>query len=438
MKTAAASRAAAPITFALEASPLRRLRHGSLLATLLVGAMIPWYTLHLFPAITVGAAKVNLLDVLAACAVLVAIPTIVRRLLGGPRTVLWVAAFIAYMLIPLIAGLRDPHARFLAVRESRALAFYLLALVFASGGYQPRDFRAFAAAYVIGTVAAIAAVFAHLLGFIALPGYPPQAVAGRAYTWWSVRYLEWTVMVTAFLLSLATAMTTSSRPARLWWGAASAAIAWYVLATSERFLQFLAVATGMVVISLPVFGGLRPRRLAIIGAALAVAALIGIGAAGGYGPSWFTVPVKSSVYRWVRAGADNSVQDRLAELREVGRRLAPNPLFGEGLGGLVLRRAPHDPGHPWPYASSGYVFLLIKTGILGLGLYLGMVWTAVVAGRRAIRARTVAVGWPAPVIGMVGLGLLLTLNVLYPTVDTPEGAIAFSLFYGMLVSPEPA
>ncbi len=214
----------------------------------MVGAMIPWYALQLFPLFTVGTAKVNLLDALAACAVLLAFPAIVRSLRDGDREVLLVCSFIAYMVIPFTIGLHDPGGQFKAIREARAIAFYALALAFVTGRYQPVDFRKFGAAYVAGTTIAVTAVFLHVFTHVALPGYPAGAVRG-------VRYLEWTVPVVGFVLSLAGALTARSRAAQLPWIGSSIFIAWYALATAERFIQFLTVSIAVILPSLPVFGG---------------------------------------------------------------------------------------------------------------------------------------------------------------------------------------
>ena len=78
--------------------------------------------------------------------------------------------------------------------------------------------------------------------------------------------------------------------------------------------------------------------------------------------------------------------------------------------------------------------MLVKTGLIGFTLYLGMVATALRRGWRRLQQQGRHEVWPDVVVALVGLGALLVFNLLYPTVDTPEGAIAFSLFYGMLVS----
>lgn len=399
----------------------------ALVAVLLTGSMAPWYTLHLFPILTFGTEKINLLDVLAACAVLLALPAIVRALLSGRRELLWVCGFITYMAIPFIFGLVAPGGAFFAIREARAFPFYALALAFTTGDYTAQDFRRFAHVFVIGTVTAIVAVIAHLGWRMPLPGYPDLTTSSP---WLHVQYLEWTVPLVAFQLSLSEALAGSSISARLASAAAAALVAWYGLATAERFVQFLLVSTLVVLLCLPTFGAIRPRRMVL---ALVALSLLGFWAAVS-GVTWLSIPVKSTLFRWSQAFADNSLNFRIQEVVDNFPRFHLHPLFGEGLGGLVLNDDPGHHGVPWRYVSDGYGYLLIKTGLVGLLLYIGMVTSAVRTGWASFKTSKSDGGWPTFAIGLVGIALLLTLNVLSPTVDTPEGAIAFSLFYGMLAT----
>jgi hypothetical protein len=100
---------------------------------------------------------------------------------------------------------------------------------------------------------------------------------------------------------------------------------------------------------------------------------------------------------------------------------------------MVLHEDPDHRDVAWPYVSDGYGYLLIKAGLLGLLLYTGMIVAVLRVGSRKARLPTTA-EWPAAAVCVIGLGTLLSLNVLYPAVDTPEGVIAFSLFYGMIMA----
>ena len=393
--------------------------------------MIPWYTLHLFPILTFGTEKINLLDVLAACAVLLALPAIVRALLSGRRDLLWVCGFITYMAIPFMFGIRAPGGAFFAIREARAFPFYALALAFTTGDYTAQDFKRFGHVFVIGTAIAIVAVIAHLGWRTPLPGYPDLTPSSP---WLHVQYLEWTVPLVAFQLSLSEALAGASMSARLASAAAAVLVAWYGLATAERFVQLLLVSTLVVLLCLPMFGAIRPGRIVL---ALVALSLIGFWATAS-GVTWLSIPLKSTLFRWSRALADNSLNFRIQEIMYNFPRFHLHPLFGEGLGGLVLNDDPEHHGIPWRYVADGYAFLLIKTGLVGFLLYIGMVTSAVRTGWASFKTSTYEGGWPTFAIGLVGISLLLTLNLLSPTVDTPEGAIAFSLFYGMLAArPRP-
>src|SRR5690348_13278860 len=108
-------------------------RRWSLVAVVALGAALPWYSLRLAPVLTVGNAKVNLLDALVMVAVLLAVPQIVRSICRRDPPILWTCAFMLGTVIPSIIGVRDPQASFFAIRGARGLAFYAITLAFAAG-----------------------------------------------------------------------------------------------------------------------------------------------------------------------------------------------------------------------------------------------------------------------------------------------------------------
>jgi len=115
-------------------------------------------------------------------------------------------------------------------------------------------------------------------------------------------------------------------------------------------------------------------------------------------------------------------------------RFLSHPVFGEGLGGLVLAQDPEHPGHPWRYIASSYGFFLIKTGLIGLLAYLSMAGTVLWEAWRQHRLHPQDPMWPPATVGLVGLGALLALNLLHASADTPEGAVSFSLIFGLIFS----
>ena len=133
--------------------------------------------------------------------------------------------------------------------------------------------------------------------------------------------------------------------------------------------------------------------------------------------------------------SEGSVSALHRELAAGLRQVAAHPLVGGGLGAMVLHEDPDHRDVAWPYVSDGFGYLLIKAGILGLLLYTGMIVAVLRVGSRKACLPTTG-EWPAADVGVIGLGTLLSLNVLYPAVDTPEGVIAFSLFYGMIMTDE--
>jgi hypothetical protein len=411
----------------------------SLMLVLFVGAMVPWYTLRLLPIVIVGTAKVNLLDAVAACAVLLALPIMLQAILRGPRELLWPCAFMAYMAIPLAVGLHDHEATFLAIREARALPFYSLAIAFVAGNYGSRDFRWFIGTYVTGAALASIAVFAHVRWLVPLPGYPDTLPTPNQLgdVFFQVRYLEWTVPLVAFTMGVAGALTADGLKAKLRWAGASLLMAWHILAMAERFMQALALGSALVLMGQSFRRETRTRQGILLGVAFACIAALAVSIY--VGPGWLKGPIKATMYRWSVSLGDsgNSLGFRIEELRGGLPRLAHHWLFGIGLGGLVLNNDPLNLGHPWRYVSTGYGFLLIKTGIVGLILYAGMATSALRLAWRRSRRDLVTADRNTLLLGTAGLGVLLLFNLMYPAVDTPEGAMAFSLFFAMLVTRRP-
>jgi hypothetical protein len=388
--------------------------------------MAPWYALRLLPILTFEGASVNLLDVLVACAVLVSAPAMIRSLVDRPRHLLWIWVFVAYVfVVPLISGLQDAGTAFFAIREARPIAFYLLAVALAAVKFTSRDFRLYGVAYVGGTVTAIIAILLHFLWGLPLPGYLDadsfNAILAR------VHYLDWTVPVGGFLLGLVGATMARSLLSRLAWIVACLLIVWYVLASTERFIQAL---TFGLAVTLPILSWLlrKPVRRSIA-ATVILAAVVLLAFQVSSGPALVWDPVQVSLERWSQAFSDDSLGFRIDDALEPFQET----VFGLGLGAITLDYDPQREALPWRYISEGYGFLIVKTGLVGLFLFVGMVVGAIRAGWR--NARLSPKGeWPAAAVGVAGIITLLALNVLYPAVDTPEGVIAFSLFYGMTMA----
>jgi hypothetical protein len=396
-----------------------------------VGAAVPWYTLEVFPIARFGTAKVNLLDALVALTVLSALPAIAQAVRRRDSATVWILAFMAYMMVPLGIGLVHPDAAPKAIREARAVVFYAFGLVLLSRDDPPERFYTLAAIYTIAVTFAVMAVFAHIQWLMPLPGYPlPVKTAGDYKL--GVRYLEWTTCVVAVTLSLACLSTGRRHAARAVWILTTAMISWYVLATLERFIQLIAACTAVAFVWAPPFSG-RRARLAL-GAAVLIAAAV-LTAAGVYrGPRALRQTVGIMLVRWPRWYSDGSLKIRAKEVEVAIPMVARTPLFGAGLGAAIPMTTPgQDPHDQDQSISSGYAFLLIKSGLAGLGLYFGMVISVILAGWDVV-AKRLQIGWPAATVGLIGMGVLLTLNVLHTVVDIPEGAIAFSLFAGMIAS----
>ncbi|HLW47017.1 MAG TPA: hypothetical protein VKW09_04540 [bacterium] len=380
----------------------------------------------MYPLLSLQGAKINLEDALAAAAVLTAAPLIVRAVYQGRRELLWVGAFVAYMAVPFVAGLRDPGGTFLAVRELRPLSFYLLALAYTCAGFRGNDFRRLAGVYVFFTCVAAVAVFLQLSGVIELPGNRPVAP-------FVARYLEWSVPVVAFTVALGGALADETPVARLAWAAALPVLIWYIIAMQERTAEGLALGLSVLVLTFVPSGGAVALRAALL--AVVLTAVYGYGAGVLPGPSWIVAPIKQMMGHWSRAATDGSMLQRISEFQSGIPRFLHDPLFGVGLGGVTATAPPDNgPGGPWRYMSTGYGFLLVKTGVVGLALYTWIVVMPLVTGFQRLREIAGSRPWPRFKIAVTGLTALAVLNVLHPAVVTEEGAILFSFFFGMIMS----
>jgi hypothetical protein len=422
-------------SFAVARSKSEAVRNFLLAATLAVSSMAPWYALRTLPLLRVGTAKINPLDVLVLCAVLAGSPSVIRRILGRDSGSLWTCAFLGYALIPLVMGVHAPATRFEAIREARALAFYALVLVFIAGDYHSRDLQWFAIVYVAGTLVAVGAVFSHMWWLVPLPGYTPGTGAGVVDpAGCRVLYIGWTVVLSALILSSYGALTASRRRWRVAWMASSLAVGWVLLATASRATQAVSgAAIAVLVAFLVIDERVRPRLVGFgVCVALGCAAVLLLGAP----LRCSSGPVGLSLSRWSTVLTDDSAAYRIREFKAglgIVRRSWP---FGEGLGGVIS-----DPGNvedgklvygpPVSTLASGYLFLLVKTGVLGLGLFFAMLSTFLAMAWANLRRdrRAHLVSWN--VVAISGMLALLALNFVDNVVDRPEAVVALSLFAGM-------
>jgi len=426
---------------------LRQWRRWSLAVTVLVAAMVPWYTLREFPILTIGSAKVNPLDALVACTALFALPCVVRGLLTRLPLAFWIGGFMVSVAVSFMIGLSTADSTFFALREARALAFFAVALAFVTGDFEADDFRWFARAYAIGATIAAVAVFAHVHWRTPLPGYGniilyqianiALSQPGLARGMMSVQYLVWAVPVVSLMLILIEMVRAKSYLERISWALACIVIVWYILATAERFLQVVALVVAVGVPLLSFRARERMRGFAAVAVVLTIVGLLAV--AGLQHASWVGPWVRYTVLRWSGTLSDESLTYRVRELTAGLPLMARDPLFGQGLGGVIPIPGPGQPvtsSNPqWHYISSGYGFLLLRTGMLGFGLFVGTVVTALRLGWRRLRVVDIPQSlWSTTAVGVAGVTVLLVLNLLDPVVDVPEDVIALGMFLGMTVA----
>lgn len=171
-----------------------------------------------------------------------------------------------------------------------------------------------------------------------------------------------------------------------------------LLVTYSRSL--ILTGAGAVVVAIVLLRGqpMRAARVALWLGGLLFVLLIVIPLLTGRRPG---VVFEALRERFTDITADASYTDRLAEDREGLEAFGERPLIGSGLGADVF--VPEFPNRLPGYFHNAYVGLLVKTGIVGtavfLGVYLGLlVW--------AVRVARGSEGFPAAILSAGAAGLI--------------------------------
>lgn len=423
-----------------------------------VAAGIPWYTLKTVPLLQLGNAKVNVLDLLVGCTVAVGAISLWRARPRWHGLALGIVAFVGYMIVLFAVALARRTDTFMALREFRALAYYVVAAIVVVAGFTWRELRLLLAAWLAGALVGVATAVLHVYLLLPLPGYPASGATaptqfGRIVSvgWgerismeptigviaagYRVNYLEWTAILVAFLIAVAGVLSFRSVRGKAAFGTALLALGWYQLASAARAVQVLSLLGGLALTA-----ALAGRRRKTVAALVVVIAAVGVGLAvraHAVLPSWIRVPIESTVSRWVDLPADESLKVRIKELIIGFSAFRHSPVAGTGLGSRLPVPVQSDPSGIAPNIASGFGFLLFKTGIIGLGLYLVIMVDMLFLAYRQTRATRLSPAHPLAWLAVIGTGALLALNIVHKVADIPEGAIAVALFVGIATMPRP-
>lgn len=415
----------------------RRVAWYCLAALMLVNALLPWWTLSAFPILSIGAAKVHLVDVLTAAVVLGAIPEVVAKLKRS-APVLASVGFVVYLTIPFVFALGDTQQLFYAVREARPLTYHLLVAAIVALNLSSRRLSRLATLYIAGALGAVLLTFLHVKGILSLPGYRPQGgplPTGidliEAAEGFRVFYLEWTVVLVAAILIVVRLLQSTSLAVLSTRLLYLTAIVWYQVASAGRYLQLVSLAAIAGLLAL------MARRRALILLGLTVLILgAGFLVAVGVGAPWARNTTETTLVRWTEWRSDESLGRRTTEARLIAAVLKESPVIGRGLGGAL-----DVPGYDlslgrYVYIHSGYAAVALKSGLLGLALYLTLLAVLFRTAMRGLARSAPPDVRAMRVVGLVGLASLTLLQLLHPVVLIPEGAIALALFSGMVAVRE--
>lgn len=403
------------------------------LATLtFISVFLPWWALSAFPILSVGNAKVHALDLLVACTVLLTLPEVITRIRRiGP--VLWAVVFVGYMAVPFSLAFADAEQLFFAIREARSVTYHLLVAAVLALRIPVRGYYQLIAVYVTGTIGAVVMAFLYVQGVIGLPGYRPHSefatpgidIIGGAQGF-RLFYLDWIVLLAATVFMVARmvrAKTPFSKSLRLF---SLASMAWYLVAAASRYAQALSLAASVALLVL------LARWRALFYLVLTVLMLgLWLIAGADFGPPWVRIPVETALSRWTEWRTDGSLAQRTTEIRLTVEAIKESPLLGRGLGSAIDFPGYDEALGRYVNIASGYAFLALKSGLVGLTLYLVLLASLFRAALRALRRHAEPEVRSLQIVGLVGLGSLAVLEVLHPVVAIPEGAIALALFGGM-------
>jgi O-antigen ligase len=199
------------------------------------------------------------------------------------------------------------------------------------------------------------------------------------------------------LLGICLAATARTWRSRLGWAVFVAACLVHQLISFSRGYWIGLAAAGILIVARFVGrgsgSGVRAGRvvqIASVSAALAVIAILGLGALYGWSnvlELFFTRLTSSAGTKWSGESASNFA--RLLEYGAVVKYIRLEPLFGYGLGMEFHVRYPiwQVVSHQW-YMHQAYLFVLLKQGFLGLGALLLLLLQAVRLGSSTLSDRT--------------------------------------------------
>jgi O-antigen ligase len=371
---------------------------------------------------------------------------------GVPRVIstaslAW-AAFIAWLLTAAVMGRVGGNPANLVTFESKAViyigAFVLAAGVPASDYFDRRPMK------LVIVLAAILASLVDLLTLTAtrinttLPGIPlptdfnPITGSTFHYGFGAVGPDAATIFSSLAIILFAYAMTKSS-------GRASAIALAIPLAAAGVLSNQRAAILGIAaaVATLAVLAALRQDRIRLTGAHVVLAA--GVVAAALVVPTFSTAALGSprptipfaGAYEKTFGGAGNerTAEDRYNQWSNARRLIEQQPVFGWGLGKVYIY---YDEGRrafkTTPLTHNIGLDLLVRTGIVGLVLFIGALGLSLAGGVRAWREHTddriaaLSAACVAVVVGLVAKGMVESIFEKYRL------AVFLGLSLGVLLS----
>lgn len=400
---------------------MRRASYWIICAIAFIAGGVPWYTLRMLPLLTIGSAKVNVLDVLVGLATLLGAIRALRPW-RGMTTLAWLSvAFSGYMLLRLIVSLPRPEDAFYAIRELRPLTFYLLAVPLAVFAFTLHEYQRFLSFWLTGTGFGIMLSLLHACQGVPIPGYALDAAFAIGSR---VQYLEWTSLPIAAVIATEGMLTRSGVWRKVLFALVLLGLIWFNLVLASRAVQLVTVLA-VIAVGLALRGDARLKAITLGGLTITAALTFA---------SWGTVPcvgaaLTTTTKRWSEVGIDRSLAVRVEEITG-GLQVVPDaPIFGIGLGTSTPVPLDADPSGMARNIASGYAFLLFKTGIVGLTLYLAILWTAARNAWRSARLlHPGSVGHTLSWTTLIGIFVLVLFNLVHRVAGIPEGAIALALF----------
>jgi len=410
------------------------------LVIILINTVFRFPALDALPVFSVGEAGINIVDTLLFVSLLfLFLDTALGKKIPKDPLILAVGALLLYLIIPsLYTLLVAPQDSFWLIRELRGVVYYLVFFPFILALNSRRNLQIAINMLFLAVLASFSWYVLHIFGFLKMPGFEEQEIILGAYMPRILLINEF-IPQTAFFLSFAIAAFSTRRRTRYIMYSCSMISVAYVFLTFTRSVIITTLFGVLILILLLSKGKSRSTghtirtlikytsHIILVLVASAVVLEFSVG----FERVWAYL-----IARFSEAPVDDSILLRFGEWKGMLLDLfMENPIIGAGIG-RTYKEVFLRMGLPaFVGASSSVIWLLAKAGIIGLLLYL---WILFIFFRKSVYNMNIVKDnyLKAVSYGIFISALMLTFfgAVIGETVINPPAVILFCFFFAIVFS----